>query len=48
MATAGKNLSEYDINTIPNGEDFSIGIVVSEWNNEITGNLLKGAVETLK
>lgn len=47
MATAGKNLSTYDSDSIPNGADFKIGIVVSEWNESITGNLLKGAKETL-
>ena len=47
MATANTNLSEYDISTIPNGADFRIGIVVSEWNSSITLNLLKGAKETL-
>lgn len=47
MATANTNLSEYDISTIPNGADFRIGIVVSEWNSSITFNLLKGAEETL-
>jgi len=47
VATANTNLSEYDISTIPNGADFRIGIVVSEWNSSITFNLLKGAEETL-
>lgn len=47
MATANTNLSEYDIENIPNGADFRIGIVVSEWNSSITFNLLKGAKETL-
>lgn len=47
MATAGKNLSTYDSETIPNGADFKIGIVVSEWNENITGNLCKGAKEAL-
>ena len=47
MATAFKNLSEYNQESIPNGADFRIGIVVSEWNYSITGNLLKGALETL-
>lgn len=48
MATENTNLSEYDISTIPNGADFRIGIVVSEWNSSITFNLLKGAEETLE
>lgn len=47
MATINKNLSTYDKESIPNGADFRIGIVVSEWNENITGNLLKGAKEAL-
>ena len=47
MATANHNLSEYDKATIPNAKNFRFGIVVSEWNSEITEGLLKGAVETL-
>jgi len=42
-----KNLSQYDKENIPNGADFKIGIVVSEWNEKITLNLLKGAKEAL-
>ncbi len=45
MATT--NLSYYDKNTIPNAKDFRFGIVVSEWNADITENLHKGAIETL-
>ena len=45
MATT--NLSAYDKNKIPNAKDFRFGIVVSEWNEQITGNLYKGAVEAL-
>ncbi|PWH87034.1 6,7-dimethyl-8-ribityllumazine synthase [Brumimicrobium oceani] len=47
MATVNKNLSHYDKDSIPNGADFKIGIVVSEWNDNITLNLLKGAEEAL-
>jgi 6,7-dimethyl-8-ribityllumazine synthase len=47
VATSLKNLSAFDKDTIPNGADFSIGIVVSEWNGHITSKLLEGAVETL-
>ena len=45
MATT--NLSHYDKTTIPNAKDFLFGIVVSEWNPEITKNLHKGAIEAL-
>ena len=41
------NLSNYDRSTIPNSNHLRFGIVVSEWNSEITDNLFKGAKETL-
>jgi 6,7-dimethyl-8-ribityllumazine synthase len=47
MATSLKNLSNYQPDQIPSAEGYSFGIVVSEWNLEITSALLKGAVETL-
>jgi 6,7-dimethyl-8-ribityllumazine synthase len=47
MATALRNLSEYNKDFVPNGADYKIGIVVSEWNENITFNLLKGAKEAL-
>lgn len=47
MATINRNLSEYDKNNIPNAADFKVGIVVSEWNDSITLNLLEGAKSTL-
>lgn len=47
MTTKKQNLSSYDKNTIPNAKDFRFGIVVSEWNNNITDNLFKGALDTL-
>ena len=48
MATAYHNLSDYDFNSVPDASAMRFGIVVSEWNFNITGALLKGAVETLK
>ncbi len=47
MATANKNLSDYDKNTIPNAKDFRFGIVVSEWNEKITEGLFSGAITAL-
>ena len=47
MATDLKNLSSYDASLIPNLKGCKFGIVTSEWNPEITGELLKGAYETL-
>lgn len=47
MATVNRNLSEYKKEEIPNGADFKIGIVVSEWNDQITLGLLEGAKSAL-
>ena len=47
MATANKNLSVYDKRTVPNAKDLRFGIVVSEWNAEITEGLYSGAVTAL-
>lgn len=47
MATAGKNLSAYDKSKLPQTKGMRIGLVVSEWNDQITENLFKGAFETL-
>lgn len=48
MATIYHNLSEYDFNSVPDATNMRFGIVVSEWNDNITGALLDGAVKTLK
>ncbi|UMB60946.1 6,7-dimethyl-8-ribityllumazine synthase [Lutibacter sp. A80] len=45
MATT--DLSYYDKATIPNANKFRFGIVVSEWNSDITENLYLGAVQAL-
>ncbi len=45
MATT--NLSNYDKTTIPNAKKFRFGIVVSEWNPDITENLYLGAEKAL-
>ncbi|GAA4269891.1 6,7-dimethyl-8-ribityllumazine synthase [Hyunsoonleella aestuarii] len=47
MATANKNLSDYDKTTIPNANKFRFGIVVSEWNDTITEGLYQGAYNAL-
>jgi 6,7-dimethyl-8-ribityllumazine synthase len=46
MATA--NLSEYDPEKVPEASQFRFGIVVSDWNSDITFKLLNGAVTTLQ
>lgn len=48
MSTAHHNLSAYDTNSVPDASKMRFGIVVSEWNSNITGALLDGAVSTLK
>jgi 6,7-dimethyl-8-ribityllumazine synthase len=48
MATALHPLSDYDATKVPDANKMCFGIVVSEWNTEITGALLRGAVSTLE
>ncbi len=50
MATENHNLSEYEQQNLPDADTLShqrYAIVVADWNSEITGKLLNGAVETL-
>ena len=48
MATALHNLSDYDLSKVPDASNMCFGIVVAEWNPEITGALLNGAVSSLE
>lgn len=45
MATV--NLSDYKPLNINDADEFSIGIVISEWNGFVTDNLHKGCIEVL-
>jgi len=47
MASALKNLSKYNEKNIPNAKEMTFGIVVSDWNKEITHALYKGCFDTL-
>ena len=47
MATENTNLSNYNKATLPDVKNFRFGIVVSEWNSQITDGLLSGALATL-
>lgn len=47
MATSLQNHSGYDLSEIPTPKGMKIGIVVSEWNREVTQALLEGATKTL-
>lgn len=48
MSSSLKNLSDHDPASIPDGSMMKIGIVVSEWNEDITAALLEGTMNTLK
>ncbi len=47
MASAKKNLSEYNEENMPSVEGMSFGIVVSEYNSKITHALYEGCFDTL-
>lgn len=47
MASALKNLSTYDEAQLPSAEGFAFGIVVADWNPEITHALYEGCCDTL-
>jgi len=46
MAT--QDLSSYNTEDVPSAVDYTFGIVVSDWNGEITNTLLNGAVKALR
>lgn len=48
MASSLKNLSEYSEKNVGDVSQRRFGIVVAEWNNEVTEALLRGAYETLQ
>ena len=46
MAT--KDLSQYDIDSVPSAKEMRFGVVMAEWNFEITSALAQGAIDTLR
>lgn len=48
MSSQIKNLSDYNLDNMPSAKGMKIAIVVAEWNYEVTGALLNGAIDTLK
>jgi 6,7-dimethyl-8-ribityllumazine synthase len=42
------NLSAYNPELVPDASEMRFGIVVSDWNKEVTWSLLDGTVKTLK
>lgn len=47
MSSADKNLSVYDENNLPDASEMKFGIIVSDWNEEITHALYEGCYDTL-
>ena len=47
MASALHNLSEYDDTNLPDISDLTFGIVVADWNKDITHALYEGCYDTL-
>lgn len=47
MATQLKNLSDFSDTEIPSAVNYRFGIVVAEWNAEITNALYQGAYQSL-
>ena len=42
------NLSEYNAAEVPSGKEYCVGIVVAEWNREITDAMAQGAIDALR
>jgi 6,7-dimethyl-8-ribityllumazine synthase len=47
MSSQQKNLSDFSGSEIPAASPYKFGIIVAEWNSEITNALYQGAVTTL-
>jgi len=47
MATAFQPLSDYNPDKVPDASSMRFGIVVSEWNRQVTEKLFEGACKTL-
>jgi 6,7-dimethyl-8-ribityllumazine synthase len=47
MSSKLKNLSHYDATNLPDIKEKSFGIVVADWNEEITHSLYEGCFDTL-
>lgn len=41
------NLSDYNLDLVPDGTPYHIGIVAAEWNPDVTNAMLQGAYDTL-
>lgn len=47
MASALKNLSDYDAQSLPDAAEMQFGIAVADWNKDITHVLYEGCYDTL-
>ena len=47
MATGLENLSNYNSDSLPDGNSYKITLIVLEWNKSITDSLKSAAIETL-
>ncbi len=47
MSSKDKNLSQYDETNLPDIAKFNFGIIVADWNEEITHALYEGCYDTL-
>lgn len=47
MSTENKIKNQEQFNPIPNGEGLRVGVVVAEWNKEVTHSMLRGALDVL-
>ena len=47
MSSSLKNLSDFSHIKVANASNYKFAIVVSQWNSQVTGALLKGAFESL-
>jgi len=45
MSTKNSNLSNFDSSNVPNGDLLTIGLVVSEWNENITESLYEVLIQ---
>ena len=47
MASSEKNLSSHSNKNVRNISEKRFGIIISEWNDDVTDSLLSGCIETL-
>ncbi len=48
MATSDQNLSQFDLSKLDDCSSLRIGMVIAEWNRDVTYKMREGAIATLK